>query len=83
MLAKAHGFGWASGGRSKGWPIAEAAGLPFSCWVTAPELGSSSSSGLVGLVEEGECVWGRRGEKRGERREEREERVHAYLELVS
>lgn len=63
LLAKAHGIGWASGGRSRGWPIVEAAGLPFSCWVTAPELGSSSS-GLVGLVEEGECVWGRRGEER-------------------
>lgn len=31
LLAKAHGIGWAREASSKGWPMAEAAELPFSC----------------------------------------------------
>lgn len=63
LLAKAHGFGWASGGRSKGWPIAEAAGLPFSFWATPPELRPSPSEDLGGLVEGGGGEVWREGER--------------------
>lgn len=31
LLAKAQGIGWAREASSKGWPMAEAAELPFSC----------------------------------------------------
>lgn len=54
LLAKAHGIGWARGGRSKGWPMAEAAELPFSCWVTSSVSGPASSEGFGGLLEGGD-----------------------------
>lgn len=63
LLAKAHWIGWASGGRSRAWPVALPEELPFSCCDTVPvpsvgpagrpiAFGSSLSFG--GLVEGGD-----------------------------
>lgn len=53
LLAKAHGIGWAKAARSKGWPMVEAAELPFSCWVATSGVQAASSEGFGGLLDGG------------------------------
>lgn len=62
LLAKAHGIGWARGASSKGWLMAEAAELPFSCWVATSGVEPASSEGFGGLLAGGEDdIWWRTG----------------------
>lgn len=60
LLAKAHGIGWARGASSNGWPMAEAAELPFSCWVATSGVEPASSEGFGGVLDGGgDDVWRR------------------------
>lgn len=53
LLAKAHEIGWAREASSKGWPMAEAAELPFSCWVATSGVEPASSESFGGELDGG------------------------------
>lgn len=60
LLAKAHGIGWAREVSSNGWPMAEAAELPFSCWDVSSGMEPASSESFGGGLEGGgDDVWRR------------------------